>query len=355
VHGIGINMRADLFEPHGDTGWNQKLPEVTCRSFTHHEPDISVVIVSWNVASLLRDCLNSLEEESQVNNLRLQIIVVDNASTDNTVEMLQKEYPHVELITNSENVGFAVANNQGFALTKANYILVLNPDTYVKRNSLTELLNSLKSNSDIGIACPKLICPNGEIQITSARRIQSLRHIITIDILHLNRLPIVGKYISTLKYPYNYNSTTFIEAGSGAAFLVKKEVISKLGGFEESFIHCGEDMDLFFRSTRSGYKILYNPNAVIFHYGGQSSKQASETTYINACISVELYLLRCRGYLTSKLYRIAIIFWSFLRTLYYLLLMPFYRTRQDNLKREWRILRKLISYKALSSPSAEKT
>ena len=318
------------------------------------ELDISVVIVSWNVANLLRACLNSLDEESKFNNLRLEIIVVDNASSDNTAEMLRNEYPHVELIANRENVGFARANNQGFAIAKANYIFVLNPDTIVKRNALMELLNSLKSQSDIGIACPKLVYPSGEIQPTSARRVQALRHIITIDILHLNRLPIIGKYITALKYPYDYDSTSFIEAGSGAAFLARREVISKLGGFEKGFIHCGEDMDLFFRVTHSGYNILYNPNAVILHYGGQSYKQASETTYINRCISVELYLLRCRGYATSKLYRSAIILWSLLRTIYYLILLPFSTRRRDDLSREWRILRKLLTYKALTNTSADK-
>jgi len=280
----------------------------TAPSEVGSSPDISVVIVSWNVAGLLRACLRSVFDAASTDRLAVEIIVVDNASHDDTSSMIRREFPGVELVVNAENVGFARANNQGFKLAKADLIFILNPDTVVQPGALAELKAALQRHPEAVIVGPKILEGTGRIQKTAARRLPGLASVIWIDSLKFHLLPGVGKWLlCRLKYPYDYNTEQLVAAVSGAAMMARRGLIEELGGFSGDFLHTGEDVDLCARAGRSGAAIWYAPNAIVVHLGGQSSRQSMVRSAINGRISGQLYFLRTYGRLAAALYRIIVL------------------------------------------------
>src|SRR5262245_39870565 len=233
--------------------------------------DVSIIIVSWNVAELLKGCIQSIVEYSS--GLSLEVIVVDNASMDHTLSMLAEEFRWVRVIGNKENVGFACANNQGFRRAEGKYVFILNPDTVLVNGALRRMVEFLDRNPTVALVGPKICRGNGETQASCARLLPTLSWSFFCDTLQLFKLPLIGSWFSHKYFsPYDYSITQEIEAASGAAMLVRNEVIQKLGGFGDSFLHCGEDVDLCFRLRQAGWKIYYLSDAMIVHYSGQSNR-----------------------------------------------------------------------------------
>jgi GT2 family glycosyltransferase len=257
-------------------------------------PDVTVVIVTWNVARLLSDCLESLQHcEAGVT---LEVIVVDNASSDDTLELLQARFPWVRVIANRENRGYARANNQGIDVARGRFIMLLNPDTIVSEGALASLVDFLVNNPQAGAAGPKLRHPSGLPDICSARRSYNLAAAFFIDSLHLRPVPLIGpKLFRWLKAPYDYEKTQSVEAVSGAAIIVRRELLQSLGGFGEMFFHGGEDLDLCFRIRKSGWEIWHLATALIVHLGAESSKKAPVRVYVDNALSTELFFSRCHG------------------------------------------------------------
>lgn len=268
-------------------------------------PDLTVVIVSWNVASLLRRCLGSLAAAAP--GLSLQVIVVDNASSDESVAMLRGEFPWVRLIANGANLGFARACNQGLGPATADRVLFLNPDTVVCPGALGVLLGFLADHPEAGMLGPSVWNEDGTFQTTAARVMPTAGRLVAIDVLRLHKLPLVGAWLhKRLVSPYDRGTIQEVQAISGAAMLVRRELLEKLGGFGECFIHCGEDMDLCFRVRRAGWKIYFVPGARVSHLQGRSARQAPVWALVNAAISIQRYLERCFGPWPARLYRAAI-------------------------------------------------
>ena len=237
-------------------------------------PDVSVVIVSWNVAGLLADCLDSLLRCSD--GLTLEVWVVDNASSDNTVEMVRSRYPWVQLIANADNRGFAAANNQAFQHVRGRFVFILNPDTVLEPRALQSLVRFLEERGDAGMVGPYMYRPDAGIETNVARRMYTLSAALWIDSLRVQTLPCIGpRLYRRFCTPYDYTLTREVEAISGAAMLVRRELLDKLQGFAEVFIHGGEDLDLCFRVRAAGWKVYYDAAARFQHLGGQSNKQAS--------------------------------------------------------------------------------
>jgi len=265
--------------------------------------DVTVIIVSWNVADLLERCVESIG--AAAGRLRVEIIVVDNASTDSTVQMLQARFPWVHLIVNTENQGFARANNQALPFTTGRFVLFLNPDTIVTEGALEKMSNFLIEHSEVGMVGPRLSYPNGEVQETCARLLPTLTWSLLCDALQLSRLPMIGTWFSRRYiYPYDYSKTQEVEVISGAAMLVRSDVMRKIEGFGESFRHCGEDVDLCFRITKAGWKTYYLCDALVTHFSGQSSQQAPVRTSINSVLSIQQYFNRCFGTQQGFFYRL---------------------------------------------------
>jgi len=268
-------------------------------------PDISVVIVSWNVAGLLADCLDSLTRCTD--GLTLEVWVVDNASSDNTVEMLRTRYPGVRLIANEDNRGFARANNQAIRQARGRFVLILNPDTVVQHGAIRSLFQFLVEHNDVGMAGPRHVNGSGNIGVAAARRFLTLNTVLWIEALGIHALPRIGPCLfRRLVNPYDFAVTQEVECISGAAMLVRREVLQDLQGFGETFRHYGEDLDLCFRMRAAGWKIYYHAAATIVHLVGQSSKQAPIRCTINEVLSEEEYFVRCYGRIHGCLYRLII-------------------------------------------------
>ncbi len=263
-------------------------------------PTISIVIVSWNVSQLLRNCIRSIyASEGQFN---LEIIVVDNNSSDDTTVMIKKEFPGVLLICNKTNPGFAKANNQGFKIAKGEYIFILNPDTEIDKNCIALLLKALKSSAEIGMTGPKLVFDNGKIQSTCARKLPDLKSYLLNQSLRLNRL------VKFDEKEYDRSVPGFVQAISGAAMFIKKDFLINAGMFNDEYIHCGEDLELCYRVNNQNKKILYVPDAYVIHHEGQSSKQNFIRTGVNMNISVQKYYLHTQGKFASVAFRAMICF-----------------------------------------------
>jgi N-acetylglucosaminyl-diphospho-decaprenol L-rhamnosyltransferase len=268
-------------------------------------PDISVVIVSWNVARLLADCLDSLQRCSD--GLVLEVWVVDNASSDNTVQLVRSQYPWVHLIANPDNRGFARANNQGFQRARGRSVFILNPDTIVRDGAIRALFQFLMEHHDVGMVGPCLVDAEGLISHGSARRFPAPIAALWVDALCLHKLPLVGdKVLHALLAPYDFGVTQPVDAISGAAMLVRRELLQQLQGFSEDFVHSGEDLDLCYRIQAAGWKIFYLSEATVVHLVGRSAKQAGPRAAVSAILGKKLYFDRCFGKWQGLVYRLVV-------------------------------------------------
>lgn len=267
--------------------------------------DLSIIIVSWNVSAFLADCLQSLLRPTP---LTLEIIVVDNASKDDSVAMVRERFPGVVLIANSENVGFAAGNNQGIAVARGRFVFFLNPDTVVVDSALETLVDVLNRDSDVGMVGPQITFPDGTVQRDCARSQYSLTTALFCTGLRFHQLPVVGSWFGQrLMFPYDFTKRQDVSAVTGAAVMVRKEVLDRIGGFDDCFLFCGEDIDLCRRTWQAGWKLRYVPEATIIHFSGQSSKQAQVRNLVNSALSVQHYFYRNAGALHALAFRAIVV------------------------------------------------
>ena len=232
--------------------------------------DLSIVIVSWNTRELLSDCIGSIK--NNCDGLYCEIIVVDNASTDDTIDVLKTKYPDVKLIRNQKNLGFSTANNQGFHFAQGRYILILNPDTIVFPKTLSYLVSALDEDKTIGAITAKVIWPDGSVQRSCARKEMNLWNFFC-DQLGIARLFPNIWALSGTQLPYKlYDVRRKVAVISGAFMMVRRDILTRIGGFDEEFFFAGDDVDLSYRIRREEYDIIYEPSVQIVHIGGQSQK-----------------------------------------------------------------------------------
>ena len=246
--------------------------------------DISIIIVSWNVRSLLEQCLRSIHRnqysafniQSAPNPehriLNTEILIVDNASHDGTVEMLRAEFPAVRVIANSANLGFTRANNQALALAQGRYLFLLNPDTELRADALQKMFEYAEQNPRVGIIGPQLFYGDGSIQ--SSRRRFPTRVTAFLESTILQQW-----------FPQNRTLTQFymrdtrddetqpVDWINGSAMFVRRQVYDQVGGFDEAFFMYSEELDWCRRAKNAGWQIVYLPSAQITHYEGKSSEQ----------------------------------------------------------------------------------
>ncbi len=234
---------------------------------------LSVVIVNYNVKYFLHLCLHSVRKAMQ--QLETEVFVVDNNSTDGSVEMLQEEFPWVKVIANKHNAGFGVANNQAIAMAKGKYILLQNPDTIVAEDTYTRIVDFMELTPDAGGLGVKMIDGSGKFLPESKRGLPTpevaFYKIFGLSVL-FPKSRLFGKYHLGF---LDLNEVHAVDVLSGAFMLMRKEVIDKTGAFDEQFFMYGEDIDLSYRITEAGYKNYYYPGTSIVHYKGESTKKGS--------------------------------------------------------------------------------
>jgi GT2 family glycosyltransferase len=233
--------------------------------------DVSVVIVNYKVRDLLRACLRSLEHD--LGTLRGEVWVVDNASGDGSVEMVRTEFPWVRLIPNEENVGYGAANNQAIRQAGGRYVLVLNPDTKLPPGAIVDTIAEMEAHPDIGALGPKLVLADGTLDRACRRSFPS-PEVAFYRLFGLARLfpdhPRIARYNLS-----NVDEDTAIDVDSvvGAFMLVRREVIERVGMFDEAFRLYGEDLDWAYRIKAAGWRVRYHPQVVVLHLKRQSTNQ----------------------------------------------------------------------------------
>ena len=232
--------------------------------------DLSVIIVNWNVRQFLYTCLTSILAQTQ--SISFEVFVVDNASTDGSCEMIEKEFPQVKLIKNKTNRGFAAANNQAIKLAQGDYVLLLNPDTQLLDNSLEKLFLFAKNNPKASVITPKLLFSDGRLQL-SVRRLPGFWDQFFILLKLHNFFPKLSAVKKYYMFDFNYQQTAKVEQVMGAAMLIKREVFGKVGLLDEKFWLLFEEVDFCQRLKQAGCEIYYYPKAQIIHHKAKSFNQ----------------------------------------------------------------------------------
>ncbi|MBX7093452.1 MAG: glycosyltransferase family 2 protein [Flavobacteriales bacterium] len=233
---------------------------------------VDVVIVSYNVKSVLKDCLHSIADLPS----GFTIYVVDNASSDGTAEMIQSEFPRVEFISSGANIGFSPANNLAMQKGKGEYILLLNPDTIVKQPALIDWLN-LHIEKQAGLSACKLLNTDQSLQISAWKTPGVMDSLL--ELFYLHRLFHITQYPEEM-----YQRDAEVENVSGAAMLFSRKVFDEVGGLDPNLFWM-EDTDFCYRVRSSGKKVIYFHEPEIVHIGGQSSKSNYNRVISNQLIS----------------------------------------------------------------------
>ena len=239
--------------------------------------DLSIIIVNYNTCEIVNNCISTIIQETK--RILFEIIVVDNASRDDSVNQIKKRFPSVRLIENKFNRGFAAANNQGISFAKGRYVLFLNSDTIVIDSAVEKMVNFLEGHLDIDALGCKLLNEDFTLQ-PSCYHFPSLLPIMGY-ILHLWLIPSLKKTIlvQTLILK-DYNNVHPVDYVRGACLLVRKHTINKIGVFDEQYFMYTEEVDFCFRLKKAGFKLYYYPFAEIVHLGGKSSDPKSTELYI---------------------------------------------------------------------------
>jgi len=233
---------------------------------------VSIVIVNYNVKYFLEQCLCSVKQA--IKQIDAEIIVVDNASSDNSITYLQPLFPEVQFVQNNSNLGYAKACNQGYRLAKGEYVLFLNPDTMVAEQCFHECISFLKTHADCGALGVRMIDGSGKFLAESKRSFPSPL-ISFFKLIGLATLFPSSRFFN--KYALgnlNENEIHVIEVLAGAFFMTTKKLLERLNGFDESFFMYGEDIDLSYRIHQAGFKNYYLGTTTILHFKGESSRRA---------------------------------------------------------------------------------
>lgn len=225
--------------------------------------------------------------------------VVDNASTDGSPRMVREKYPQVHLVENSENVGFARANNQAIQRCAGEYILLLNPDTLVSSGALQTLVDFLDQHPEAGAAGARLVRPDGSLQISSHPQVTLSR-----ELWRLFYLDILSPYAMYPLTKWETNQPQEVDVVAGACLLLRKEVLEQVGYLDEDYFMYNEEVDLCCRIQRSGWHIYWVPTAEVVHFGGQSTQQVPTEMFLHLYHSYIKYFRKHYGWSVAQMYKL---------------------------------------------------
>lgn len=242
---------------------------------TEEKIKISIIIPSWDTKRLLQQCLRSVSSDQQTATSKkpiTEVIVVDNGSTDGSPKMVGKEFPKVVLIKNKENLGYGAANNQGIERASGDYFLLLNSDTLIKQDAPVKMAKFMERHPGAGAVGCKLLNPDGSPQ-PSAGRFPSL-WVATVMLFFEHWLG--GRLVLN-----SYSQVREVDWVMGAALMVKREVIDKVGRMDEGIFMYMDEAEWCYRIKKAGYKVMFYPGARIVHIGGASSKTGRKDPILN--------------------------------------------------------------------------
>lgn len=268
--------------------------------------DVSVLIVNWNVRDLLASCLDSLFREEH--SFSFDVWLVDNASTDGSVEMLQTLFPQVHLIENQTNPGFAQGNIQAYARCSGRYVLLLNPDTLLQPGALETLYQHMEAHAQVAGVGPDLRNPDGTRQMgcypfpTLTRELWHLLH--------------GDQFLAYGIYPVDRWDTTTIrdvDVIQGACLLLRRSALNEVGFLDADYFMYTEEVDLCYRLKQAGWQIVWLPAALVTHFGGQSTHQAAETMFLRLYESKIIFFRKQYGHFSVFAYKAILLVASVIR------------------------------------------
>ena len=277
--------------------------------------DLSIIIVNWNTRDLLAQCLESVIS-SQVSVARhkaadlttddwlltTEIFVVDNASTDGSAQMVPERFPQVHLIENRDNVGFARANNQVIRETTGRYVLLLNPDTEVQPGALETLLRFMDGSPEAGAAGARLLDSDGTLQ-PSCHPAPTLSR----EFWRLFHLDALWPYACYHMAGWDPNTAREVDVVQGACLILRREVLDQVGLLDEDYFIYSEEVDLCHRLRQHGWKVCWVPQAVVVHYGGQSTCQMAAAMFLRLYRGKVLYFRKRHGWLAAQVYKLILL------------------------------------------------
>ncbi len=266
--------------------------------------DVSIIIVNWNSAAFLRQCLTSIYQNTD--GIAFEVIVVDNASFDGSRELVETEFPRTIFIQSSNNIGFAKANNFGAAQAEGTRLLFLNPDTVVLGDAVSQMASIFLQRPDAGAVGCKLLNTDGSLQTSCIQPFPTIINQTLIADLTLVVAAKLGVWgVKPLFVDARGVWTT--EAISGACLMVSRETFQAVGGFSPEYFMYTEDIDLCYKIRKAGLANYYSNTAAIVHHGGGSSHHREESSFstIQMRESIFKFLRKTRGRLYANSYRTA--------------------------------------------------
>ena len=274
-------------------------------------PDLSIVIVSWNTRELLAQCLQSVAAEQSAHpQLRLETFVVDNASHDGSGALVRTQFPWVHLQENEDNVGFAAANNQAIGLCRGHYVLLLNPDTQIIPGALQALVHFMVANPRAGAAGARLLNPDGTLQLSCHPRPTLARE--GWRLFHLDRLYAYAVYNMQAWW---ITQARCVDVVQGAAMIIRRDVLTQVGGLDAGYFIYSEEVDLCARIQRAGWHIYWAPQSAVVHYGGQSTQQVAAEMFLRLYEGKVNYFRKNRGQFAATVYKLILLVAATLRLL----------------------------------------
>ena len=304
--------------------------------------DLSIIIVNWNTGDLLFECIHSIKET--VKDHDYEIFVVDNASTDNSLESVESKHSDLILLKNQENLGFAKGNNLAIPLCQGRFILLLNPDTVLIKDAVDRMCEYLDAHPSTGVIGPRLLNEDGSQQPSTAGSFPTLSIIINEAFGLIKLFP---KFSSTRGLYIRSEGKKSLEVDwvSGACLMIRAEIILKVGMLNEGFHLYYEDQEWCYRIKKSGYKIIFYPQAKVLHYGNQSIRRLTLDDFKKNQITHRQYLQNfnnpIKAFLASHIY-----FWGLVMK-WLIALTRHMLTNDEKSQHRYKVLTKILRQKML--------
>jgi GT2 family glycosyltransferase len=276
---------------------------------------LTIGIVNYNTKKNLKLCIDSIFQNPPRCDYR--VVIMDNNSKDGSKNFLKKiREKNIKIILSKKNIGFGAACNRIAKTQNSSYILFLNPDVEIKKNSIDKLLNFLKKNEKVGLVTGKLLFPNGSLQLSCRKFPTILRVLFGRESVLRKIFPNNAVSREFLMTDFDYNKVQYPDCVRGAVMLFKTEVFKKIGGFDEKFFLFFEDTDICLRLRKMGDEIVYLPEAIFYHSLGESTKKEKIKTKITINVSMFHYIKKNMNYnflilsflFTALITRLALVF-----------------------------------------------
>jgi len=289
--------------------------------------DVSIIIVAWNVRQLLYDCLKSVYEQTK--GIDFEVIYVDNASEDGSVEMVRKEFPAIRIIQNDRNEGFIKANNRGIKVAMGRYVLLLNSDTLILDNAIAKMVKFADLHPEAAIVGCKVLASNRTLQESCFTCPSVLSMLLSATYLYklFPKSKFFGREYMTW---WDYDNAREVEAIAGVCSLVRKEAIQQVGLMNELYFVYGDDPDWCYRFRKKGWQIFFTPEAQIIHFGGDTVKRVSSEFMLQLHGSKLIFMKLHRTKLAFPIACFLTALFFFSRLPYWLIIALF---RKDSRKR----------------------